>query len=436
MARILSAVILSALLLTIPFTNARAGQDDLKKELAELNLITGNEPMRGALKALVDNKDRAKAMLDYAKPAAQKKELSYNAAIVLALVAAESKDMKTSELYFRVCMDKAAKLQSVEKLRQSYGTLLDLYFEYKQYGDCARICKELLELNTDDEKIREVRRTFVDRAGRVQIGDPEEGFKTALRLRPDVYETYIKAVAKQGKHDQALKLVDNLLKGKDDWIDLSLKGWVMREAGKLEAAAGIYEDVVKKIGADDRLPDKQKDEFIEQYRYDLSGVYIDLKKVDRATEHLEFLIKKRPEYPGFYNDLGYIWADHDMKLEEAEKMIRKALELDREVRKKSPKFDPKKDQDKGAYLDSLGWVLFKMKKNQEAKENLIKALEDKAAQHIEIYDHLGDVHMVLGERDLAIKAWQRGLEVVTESRRDQERKSEVERKLAKAKDSK
>lgn len=434
--KLLGAAVLVALFGAVALKHVHAGQEDLKKELADLNRITGNEPMRGALKSLIDDKKRAKAMLDYARPAAQKKELSYNAGIVLALVAADSKDMKTAELYFRVCMDKAAKLQSVEKLRQSYGTLIDLYFEYKQYSDCARICKELLELNTDDEKIREVRRTFVDRAGRVQIGEPEEGFKTALRLRPDVYETYIKAVAKQGKFEQALKLVDNLLKGKDDWIDLSLKGWVMREAGKLEAAAGIYEDVVKRIGADDRLPDKQKDEFIEQYRYDLSGVYIDLKKVERATEHLEYLIKKRPEYPGFYNDLGYIWADHDMKLEEAEKLIRKALDLDRELRKKSPKFDPKTDQDKGAYLDSLGWVLFKMKKNEEAKTQLIKALEDKAAQHIEIYDHLGDVHMVLGERELAIKAWQKGLEVVTESRRDQERKVEVERKLAKAKDSK
>ena len=237
--KLLGTLSFAALIVTVILSRAQGGQDDLKKQLAELNLITGNDPMRGALKALVDDKKRAKAMLDYALPAAQKKELSYNAALVLALAAGESKDMKTSEIYFRVCMDKAAKLQSVEKLRQSYGTLIDLYFEYKQYADCARICKELLELNTDDEKIREVRRTTVDRFGQVEIGEPEEGFKTALRLRPDIYETYIKAVAKQGKFDQAIRLVDSLLKGKDDWIDLSLKGWVLRESGKLAAAAEV-----------------------------------------------------------------------------------------------------------------------------------------------------------------------------------------------------
>ena len=125
-----------------------------------------------------------------------------------------------------------------------------------------------------------------------------------------------------------------------------------------------------------------------------------------------------------------------MKLEEAEKLIRKALELDKALRTKSPKFDPKTDHDKGAYLDSLGWVLFKKKKNEEAKDFLIKALEDKSAQHIEIYDHLADVYMAMGEREMAIKTWQKGLEHVTETRRDQDRKAEVERKLAKAKDSK
>jgi predicted negative regulator of RcsB-dependent stress response len=67
---------------------------------------------------------------------------------------------------------------------------------------------------------------------------------------------------------------------------------------------------------------------------------------------------------------------------------------------------------------------------------LLKASADKSAQHIEIFDHLGDVHLVLGERDLAIKAWQKGIEVASTSRRDQERKAVVEKKLEKAKDSK
>src|SRR5260221_492498 len=84
---------------------AHGGEEALKKELAELNLLTGNDPMRGALKILIDNPEHAKLILKHGMPAAKKNELTYNAAIVLGLAAADLKDLKTAEIYFRVCMD-------------------------------------------------------------------------------------------------------------------------------------------------------------------------------------------------------------------------------------------------------------------------------------------------------------------------------------------
>ena len=417
-------------------TGVRAGEKDLKKELDQLNAVTGTEPMLGSLKILIDDKEHVKKLLAFGLPAAKKKELSYNAAFVLGLSAAELKDMKTAEVYFRVCTDQAAKLQSFEKLRQSYTMLITLLYDYKHYADAVRVCKELLELNTNDGKERLVISTIADRFGDVDFGEPQDGFDAALRLRPDIYELFVKATAKLGKFDQAIKLVDNLLKKNNDWIDQQLKGWVLQEAGKLEDAAKVYEDVIKQVGKDDRLKQKMRDKYVERFRYEISNVYVDMKKIDRATEHLEFLVKKYPDNPVYYNDLGYIWADNDLKLEEAEKLIRKAIDLDRELRKKSPNFNPKEDHDSGAYLDSLGWVLYKQKKNGEAKDWLIKAIEDKSGQHIEIFDHLGDVYLALGERNEAIGAWEKGLKAASESRRDQERKTIVEKKLEKAKSSK
>jgi tetratricopeptide (TPR) repeat protein len=412
--------------------SAFGGEEALKKELAKINVLTGKGPMQGALNALVSDKDHAKKLLDFGLTAAKSKQLSYNGAYVLGLTAAKMKDMKTAETYLRVCMDQGAKLQSLDRLAQSYGLLIEKYFLYKQYKDAARICKELLELNTDDGKEREV----IGLTDRNQLGDPNDRFDPARGLRHGVFEYYVQAIAKLGKYDQALKLVDGAIKRTDDWRDLKLKGWVLKEAGKLEDAAAAYEDVIKRIPKDVRFKKESRNDFLTRTHYELSNVYIELKKIDRATEHLELLLKSNPDNPIFYNDLGYVWADNDMKLEEAEKLIRKALELDRERRKMSEDFNPKTDHDSGTYLDSLGWVLFKQKKNAEAKVQLLKAVEDKSAQSIEIYDHLGDVEFALGERDAAQKAWQKGVEVATDSRRDQERKAIVEKKLGKAKDTK
>ena len=168
-------------------------------------------------------------------------------------------------------------------------------------------------------------------------------------------------------------------------------------------------------------------------KYTLSGVYVDLKQIDKAAEQLETLIKDDPDNPTFLNDLGFIWADHDMKFDESEKLIRKAIEKDREQRKKAEDLTKEEDQDSAAYLDSLGWVLYKKKDYKEAKKYLIDATKLPEGKHIEIYDHLADTHMALGEKAEAIKVWKDALALDKElSKREQERKKMIEKKLAEA----
>ena len=80
-----------------------------------------------------------------------------------------------------------------------------------------------------------------------------------------------------------------------------------------------------------------------------------------------------------------------MNLEESEKLIREALDLDKKAKEKlkeEGKIDEVKEN--AAYLDSLGWVLFKQKKYKEALEPLKKAAADEDdGNHLEIWDHLG-----------------------------------------------
>jgi tetratricopeptide (TPR) repeat protein len=410
---------------------AAADSASVTDKLKELNTVTGNEPLEGALKGLLEKKGDAKELIAAALPLAKdnkKEALSYNAALALAFVASERKDLAAGEAFFRVCMDKAAKLESPRKLAQSYGGLIELYFENKKYDASARVCQELLELKTGDQKPRIVLLADTTRFGEADFKE-EDGYDAAEDLRPGVHRLLIQAVSKQGKYDEALKYVDNLITAKDQWRDRQLKGWVLREAGKFEEAAKTYEDVIDRIAKDKKLEPEEKELYQERDRYLLSNIFVEMGKIDLATDQLQQLLAKKPDDPGYNNDLGYILADHGMKLEEAEKMIRKALELDRKKRAANPKLDPDDDHDNGAYLDSLGWVLFKRGKLAEAKKYLLEAVQDKASQHIEIFDHLGDVHLALGEKAEAVAAWRKGLEHAGEGRRELERKAMVEKKI-------
>src|SRR5207248_2323022 len=53
---------------------------------------------------------------------------------------------KASDVFFHVCAEVAAKEQSTRKLAQTYGTLIELYYDAKQYANCARVCREVLDL--------------------------------------------------------------------------------------------------------------------------------------------------------------------------------------------------------------------------------------------------------------------------------------------------
>jgi tetratricopeptide (TPR) repeat protein len=411
---------------------ARAGgADDLAGRLTALNRLTGTGPRRGALKDLLKSPDKGKALVAYAQDQlkAGKQPLSYNGAYVLARAAQEAGNLDASAAFYNHCGRQAVKLESTAKIVQAYGGLIDLYYEAKRYKDAARVCREILEMKPPVDRPRVVLLATTNRFGEADFSELED-YNSAADVRAAVHRILIQTVAKQGQYDRALKLVDNLIKSEDHWKTRELRASILNEAGRYAEAARAYEEVLGRLRKDKELKPAERDALEDEVRYRLSTLYVDSNAVDKAAAQLQTLVKKHPDDPGFQNDLGYIWADHDMNLDEAEKLIRRALSLDRERRRKDPKLDKGEN---GAYLDSLGWVLYKQKKYKEARDVLRRAVADKASQHIEIYDHLGDVYMALGERQQALRAWRRGLEVAGSSRREQRRRAEVERKIEQAK---
>ena len=64
-----------------------------------------------------------------------------------------------------------------------------------------------------------------------------------------------------------------------------------------------------------------------------------------------------------------------------------------------------------AYLDSLGWVLFKLHQPKEALGYTLKAVELSEEPDATLYDHLGDIYTALNEPEKARDAWTKSLAV-------------------------
>ena len=223
-----------------------------------------------------------------------------------------------------------------------------------------------------------------------------------------------------------------------EWYFLQIRGWVQRDAGKLDDAIKTYKEVIATIEGSENMKKDVRERYARNTKYLLSGIYLDNNQFDESVKILEELVKADPENPSYYNDLGFLLADHDKRLPEAETMIRKAVELDLAAKKKA--YEKKlidEDQSKKitpAYVDSLGWVLFKNKKYEEAMKYLLEAAKDEEeGGHIEIWDHVGDCYLALGKKKEALATFQKALKMEDVTKKDNERRKKVTEKVKKLK---
>ncbi len=384
----------------------------LRKQALKLNDITGNGPIQGKVEALLKDKDGARKLVAEAGRMVKEKPqpFNYNATRILALLSFEVKEYATAEAFYRLQVEQAKKLLSVKGLTDAYGGLIDSLKQNKKFAEAEKACKEVLGLEGDP-------------------GDDAEDRKTLDLFRSAVLESMIRSIASQGDTDRANDVIDRILKDNpNSWLVPELKAEVFIIADKPKEAIKLYQEELDLLQNDTKLKKDDRDKLVNTVRYRLSGLYVDINEINKAAEQLKTLLTQKPDNPTYNNDLGYIWADHDMNLAESEKLIRKAIDEQRKLRDKA-KVKVEDDQDNPAYLDSLGWVLYKQKKYEEAKKYLLQAVEQEAGKHIEILDHLAEVHMALGQKAEAVAAWKQGLKVAGDTKREQKRKAEVEKKI-------
>jgi tetratricopeptide (TPR) repeat protein len=111
--------------------------------------------------------------------------------------------------------------------------------------------------------------------------------------------------------------------------------------------------------------------------------------IEQATDLFMMALEKRPEYPEAFNYLAYMWAENGIRLDEAMVYVAKALAA---------------EPDNPAYIDTLGWVLYKQGDYEAAYEHLKRAAE-LMPEDPTILDHLGDVYDKLGQPEEARAAW-------------------------------
>lgn len=141
----------------------------------------------------------------------------------------------------------------------------------------------------------------------------------------------------------------------------------------------------------------------------LGVVYDKAGNKQGCIDEMKTVIKIDPTHAEALNYLGYTYAELGMHLDEAEKLIKKAME-----------YKPKD----GYITDSLGWVYFKRGMFQKAIKFLNSAAEF-VPDDPTILEHLGDAHVEAKEIDKALMFYKRALKNAEKGRGPLEKKIET-----------
>lgn len=350
---------------------------------------------RAMLSVLRDDAELVKAVLPALRQRLELRQpLNRETNRLFAVLAARAHRLEDAEQLYRSCLPADTPRPQPNEAEIYVGLLQVLWQEHK-YEDVAETCRRGLS------------------------------HAQATRLALFHYELS-RALALLDKKDEAVAEASKAVEvaGDDNRLGMRLnRARILAEVGRNDQAVAECRALLKEHKAADEVHD---------IRYTLSQVYSTAKDYAKVEEILRQLLKDSPDDATAHNDLGYIMADQGRNLEEAEQLVRKALELDRKQKENGKLGGAEGDGETAAYIDSLGWVLFKRGKLDEARKQMEKACSLPGGDDDPVvWDHMGDVYCRLKETAKARQAWQKALDLYAGAGRRQpdDRRDDIRHKL-------
>lgn len=276
-----------------------------------------------------------------------------------------------------------------------------ILIEQKKYRPAIAKLNEVLVQVPDSDKIR-----FYLAAVYEEVGDMEKAVEHFQRVPTEsqfygealVHSAYI--LKQQKKIDEALKHVKNGLQQRQDIPQLyAVYASLLDEKRQYSEANEILKSAVEKF------PDHV------QLRFFLGTIQDRLGDKRSVISHMKKVIELDPNHVQGLNYLAFTYSEMDEHLDEAEKLVKRALEL-----------EPRD----GYILDTLGWILFKRGNTMEAIKVLETAQKAQPTESV-IADHLGDAYLKHQMVDRARAMYEKAIQLEA----DEKKIDELRMKLTK-----
>ncbi|HVY16532.1 MAG TPA: tetratricopeptide repeat protein [Rhodopila sp.] len=189
-----------------------------------------------------------------------------------------------------------------------------------------------------------------------------------------------------GRSDEAMRELDRMSQAyPSSPLPDAQRGDILRAKSRFTDAVAAYDKAIARLGT------PTANDWLLFYNRGVSEERS--HQWGKADADFHTALKLSPDQPFVLNYLGYSYADMGKHLNEAREMIERAA--------------AQRPND-GAITDSLGWVLFREGKKQDAVKTLEHAVELEP-EDATINEHLGDAYWAVGRKLEARYQWRRAL---------------------------
>ena len=289
----------------------------------------------------------------------------------LAVLAARAHQLNEAADFYRQCLD--GSLRNRQQEAAVYLGLIQVLWTARKYEDVVEVCRQ--------------------------------GLRQAQSTNHLLFRRYLsRALVFLGKVDEALAEADRAVEIADDdtRLDTRLNRIsVLTQAERYPQAIAEAQALAKEFS---------KPDHVREIRDSLHNIYTAMRDFAKAEEQLRLILQADPNDATANNNLGYLWADQGKNLQEAERLIRKAPELDREQKRIGSVVNIEGEGDNAAFVDSLGWVLFREGRLEERRTWLEKATElSRGEEDPTVWDHLGPCIPLPAKNCEVRRAWEKSL---------------------------
>jgi len=242
-----------------------------------------------------------------------------------------------------------------------------VHMELKHFDQAIVIFKKILEKNPDADRIHYYLASIYEDMKDINLSVNElKSIKVESKLYGDAALHAAYLLKQESRMSDAMALMKQAIeKAPKNSSFYLFQASLAEESRDISGAVNILEKAVREFPEDEKI------------RYYLGSIFDRKGEIDRGLEQMEAILKFNPANVDALNYIGYTWTQKGIRLNDAEKLLKRALGL---------------RPGNGYIQDSWGWYLYTRGRVKEAVVELEKAVKLKPNEST-ILEHLGDAYL-------------------------------------------